>query len=201
MWNVMDMRLLAKYVLFHFCIFFPIQSCLEWLDFNLFFIYVLWLSWWLYNSANCFHFAIQASLLKMEIWWHLLATLQWVIFCNLFKSVTMCYLDIHINTIIEIDDGTLCVAHVKGPWLLPLMWNIFLTKYSNERTSKIDLPSDLKMNGVSPWVQLENLLVTIRISKFKRLLEIFLCLNILKFIFLNSFRFFIFPLYENSLIY
>jgi hypothetical protein len=71
-------------------------------------------------------------------------------FCNLFKSVTTCYLDIHINTTIEIDDSTLCVAHVKGPWLLLLMWNVFLTKYSNERLSKIELPSDLKINGVFP---------------------------------------------------
>lgn len=62
----------------------------------------------------------------------------------------MCYLDLHINTTIEIDDGTLCVAHVKGPWLLPLMWNVFLTKYSNERTFKIELPGDLKIYGVFP---------------------------------------------------
>ncbi len=30
------------------------------------------------------------------------------------------------------------------------MWNVFLTKYSNERLSKIELHGDLKMNGVFP---------------------------------------------------
>jgi hypothetical protein len=86
----------------------------------------------------------------------------------------MCYLDIHINTTIEIDDGTLCVAHVKGPWSLPLMWNVFLTKYSNERTSKIELPCDLKINGVFPLNPIRKLVGYNENFKVQELLEIFL---------------------------
>jgi hypothetical protein len=95
----------------------------------------------------------------------------------------MCYLDIHINTTIEIDDGTLCVAHVKGPWLLPLMWNVFLTKYSNEKSSKIELPSELKISGVFPLSPIRELFGYNKNFKVQKVVEIFLCLNILNFFF------------------
>jgi hypothetical protein len=42
-----------------------------------------------------------------------------VYFCNLFKSVTRCYLDIHINTTIEIDDSTMCCP-CKRPLVVAL---------------------------------------------------------------------------------
>jgi hypothetical protein len=112
-----------------------------------------------------------------------------IYFCNLFKSIIMCYLDIHINTTIEIDDGTLCVAHVKGPWLLPLMWNVFLTKYFNERTFKIELPCDLKINGVFPLNPIIKLVGYNENFKVQKLLRFSYAKTFLNFIFLD-FRFF-----------
>jgi hypothetical protein len=192
MWNVMDMWVACKICVVSFLYFFPynhVQSCLEWLNSNFFFfkIYVLWLSWWLYSSAKCFHSAIQVGLLKMETWWHCYPPMGYifVICLKVLLGVIWTFTSTPQLKLMIAQ----CVAHVKGPWLLPLMWNVFLTKYSNERTSKIELFDDLKISGVFPLSPIRELVVTMKFSKFKRMLEILLCLNILKYFFLNFFGF------------
>jgi len=71
-------------------------------------------------------------------------------FYNLCKVVATCVFHIDINSTIEVVDGPPCISHVKTPRSFPLFKfqeKDFMTKYSNERMSMIELLGDLKIFG------------------------------------------------------
>jgi hypothetical protein len=66
----------------------------------------------------------------------------------LCKVATTCVFNIHINTTIEVVDGSPCISHVKTPWLFPLFKlqeKDIMAKYYSERVSMIELLGDLKV--------------------------------------------------------
>jgi hypothetical protein len=68
----------------------------------------------------------------------------------LCKVVIACAFDIHINTTIEIVNGPPYISHVKTPWLFSLFKlqeKDFMTKYSSEKVSMIELLGNLKVFG------------------------------------------------------
>jgi hypothetical protein len=68
----------------------------------------------------------------------------------LCKVTTTCAFNIHINTTIEVVDGSPCVSLVKTPWLFPLFKfqeKDFMAKYFNEKVSMIELLGAWKVFG------------------------------------------------------
>jgi hypothetical protein len=66
----------------------------------------------------------------------------------LYKVVTTCAFDIHINTTTKVVDGPPCISHVKTTWLFPLFKlqeKDFMAKYFNERVSMVKFLGDLKV--------------------------------------------------------
>ncbi len=64
------------------------------------------------------------------------------------KVVRACAFDMHINTTIEVVDGSPCISHGKTPWLFPvfkLQEKDFMAKYYSEKVFMIELLGDLKV--------------------------------------------------------
>jgi hypothetical protein len=73
-------------------------------------------------------------------------------FSNLCKVTSSCAFDIHINTTIEVVDGSPCISHVKIPWLFlffKFQEKYFMAKYSCEGVFMIKLFGDLKVFDIS----------------------------------------------------